>query len=212
MSSASRGLPSGPIAAPGGREQVFHHALAQQLIGGPLRELQDAAIDVDDRAVVRDDQALLRRVDQLLVAEQHRALGLAGDQHCRQHGQHHHDACGRDRDCQRCIVDVGARQRHRGIGGEHHRSHGREVQTADGNHQQCRTDPRRPTAVQLVPGEEGGCREHNADQDRRCHEALVPLHRTGKCQRLHAHEMHEGDACTYDRAAGRDCRAASVRR
>ncbi len=50
-----------------------------------------------------------------------------------------------DRDRQRCIVDVGARQRHGGIGGEHHRSHGREVQTADGNHQQCRTDPRRPS-------------------------------------------------------------------
>jgi hypothetical protein len=64
--------------------EIADEALSQKLVRCVEGQLQNALIDVDDDAVLGNDETLERRIDEFLVANERVALACAGDKRDRQ--------------------------------------------------------------------------------------------------------------------------------
>ena len=126
----------------------------EQIGRRPLRQGHEPPVGVDNVAVAGDHKALERRIDEFLAAEARVALALPRNQHHCQQGDHRQENGGADRHRQRRAVGLGWLARAGGAGSTDRRSRHPEMQHTDGDRQQKRGDPQRPSAPKLPPGQQ----------------------------------------------------------
>jgi hypothetical protein len=114
-----------------GIKQVSEDSLPEQLVLRKLRELEHPLIDVDDFAILGDDDSLGGRIGQFIQSYRRFTRRLSIDQSCGQGRKNHQRRASRHGKRHHRIVHEGGVDNDRGVGRDDRRAHRGEMQGAD---------------------------------------------------------------------------------